>query len=173
MRRSIRILIPLAMLLAFGCRQSRNEAPTSAGTPPDEEYLVGVNRDIVRNEATNIRLLIDRYGWNMKVDPAGYYYEILDEGHGAPLKKGDNVMMRCRITLIDGTTVFDSGEDDIKCLVIGRSDEPVGLQEALQHLRHGAKARLILPSHLAYGSIGDGANIPGFATLVYNIEIIE
>ena len=96
MRRSIRLLIPLAMLLAFGCRHSRNEVPTSTGTPPDEEYLVGVNRDIVRNEATNIRLLIDRYGWNMKVDPAGYYYEILDEGHGAPLKKGDNVMMRCR-----------------------------------------------------------------------------
>ncbi|MBQ5532463.1 MAG: FKBP-type peptidyl-prolyl cis-trans isomerase [Bacteroidales bacterium] len=40
-------------------------------------------------------------------------------------------------------------------------------------MRHGAKARLILPSHLAYGSIGDGADIPGFATLVYNIEIIE
>ena len=173
MRRSIRLLIPLAMLLACGCRQSRNEATTSDGTPPDEEYLVGVNRDIVRNEATDIRLLINRYGWNMQCDPAGYYYEILDEGQGSLLKKGDDVALRCHITLMDGTTVFDSGKDGTKDLVIGRSDEPVGLQEALQQMRHGAKARLILPSHLAYGSIGDGAGIPGFATLVYYIEVIK
>jgi hypothetical protein len=161
------------MLLAFGCQHSRTGVRTAPVTAPDEEYLLGINRDIVRNEATNIRLLIDRYGWNMQGDPAGYYYEILDEGHGIPLKKGDKVMLRCRITLLDGTTVFDSGEDDIKSLVIGRSDEPVGLQEALQRMRHGTKARLILPSHLAYGSLGDGESIPGFAPIVYTLEILD
>ena len=171
MRRS---LLLLTLLLALcGCRRSGQETPSVTGTAPDEEYLMGINRDIVRQEATNIRLLINRYGWEMQTTPSGLHYEIVREGKGPFFRKGDNVRMRCNITLLDGSTVFHSAQDGIKELVIGRSDEPVGLQEALQLLRPGSVAHLIVPSHLAYGSIGDGGRIPGFATLVYTIEIVE
>ena len=172
-----RIAQILLVLLASACAchpaRSGDNLTGQKDTKPDGDYMMGIHRDIVRNEATDIRLFIRRYGWNMKSDPSGYYYEILDEGHGELLKKGDNVMLRCRITLLDGTIIFDSGKDGIKDLVIEHSDEPVGLQEALQRMRHGAKARLILPSHLAYGSIGDGGEIPGFAPIVYTLEISE
>ncbi len=56
--------------------------------------------------------------------------------------------------------------------MIERSDEIAGLQEALQLMQKGSKAHLIIPPHLAYGSLGDGGNVPGFATLVYTLEIL-
>ena len=73
----------------------------------------------------------------------------------------------------DGAQQFPNRLPFILETIRREAPDVIGFQEALQHMRHGAKARLILPSHLAYGSIGDGADIPGFATLVYNIEIIE
>ena len=171
MRRSLLLLTILLTLC--GCRRSDTGTPAVTGNAPDEEYLMGINRDIVRHEATDIRLLANRYGWEMQTTPSGLYYEVVREGKGPLFRQGDNVRMRCDITLLDGSKVYSSAQEGFKELVIGRSDEPVGLQEALQLLRPGSVAHLIVPSHLAYGSIGDGDRIPGFATLVYTIEIFE
>ena len=169
MRRSLLILTILLALC--GCRRSGTVTPEVTGTTPDEEYLMGINRDIVRNEATNIRLLVRRYGWEMETTPSGVYYQIVSEGKGEPVSRGEMVRLRCRITLLDGSTVYDSDKDGIKEVIVEHSDEPAGLQEALQLMRHGGKANLIVPSHMAYGSIGDGDRIPGFSPLVYQLEI--
>ncbi|MBP5396188.1 MAG: FKBP-type peptidyl-prolyl cis-trans isomerase [Bacteroidales bacterium] len=162
----------LLLALLTACHPTHTEPPKPA-TKADGEYLIGIHKDIVRNEATDIRLFIQRYGWNMQGDPSGYFYEILDEGHGELLKNGDKAMLRCRISLLDGTIVYDSGRDGLKSVVIEHSDEPVGLQEALRRMRHGTRARLVLPSHLAYGSLGDGGGIPGFAPIVYTLEVLD
>ena len=128
MRRSL-LFLTILLLALFGCRHSRHETPSVPGTTPDEEYLMGINRDIVRHEATDIRLLANRYGWEIQTTPSGLYYEIVREGNGRLFRQGDKVRMRCDITLLDGSKVFSSAQDGIKELVIGRSDEPAGLQE--------------------------------------------
>jgi len=39
-------------------------------------------------------------------------------------------------------------------------------------MRQGDRAKLIVPSHLAFGLLGDLKKIPAGATLVYDIEIL-
>lgn len=170
MHRTILILGTVLTILA-SCG-SKVEAPEVTSQAPNEEALIGVNRDIVRNEGTDIRLLIRRYGWNMQVSESGVYYEIVRKGNGPLLKKGDAVQLKYTLTLLDGTMIGSSEKDGLKTVVIERSDETVGLQEALKLMHRGDKARLIIPSHLAYGSLGDGDRIPGFAPLVYVLEIL-
>lgn len=170
MHRTILILgTVLTILTSCG---SKVEAPEVTSQEPDKEALIGVNRDIVRNEGTDIRLLIRRYGWNMQVSESGVYCEIVRKGNGPLLKKGDAVQLKYTLTLLDGTMIGSSEKDGLKTVVIERSDETVGLQEALKLMHRGDKARLIIPSHLAYGSLGDGDRIPGFAPLVYVLEIL-
>ena len=41
------------------------------------------------------------------------------------------------------------------------------------YMKEGDKAKLILPSHLAYGLIGDQNKIPQKATIIYDIELLE
>ena len=48
-----------------------------------------------------------------------------------------------------------------------------GFHEAVQLMRKGDKAQLILPAHLAYGLSGDNAKIPLASALVCNIEVIN
>lgn len=170
----MRRLTALICLLGLCLSCQRNTAETQTGTvrKPTEEYMTGIHRDIVRNEARDIELVIRRYGWQMQRTPSGLYYEIYRQGSGKTLTKGDAVRLRCHISLLDGTTVYASDKDGVKELVIERSDEIAGLQEALQLMQKGSKAHLIIPPHLAYGSLGDGGNVPGFATLVYTLEIL-
>jgi FKBP-type peptidyl-prolyl cis-trans isomerase FkpA len=39
-------------------------------------------------------------------------------------------------------------------------------------MKTGGKAKLVCPSDIAYGDRGAGANIPGGATLVFEVELI-
>ena len=48
-----------------------------------------------------------------------------------------------------------------------------GWQEVLQMMPTGSKWRVHIPSHLAYGTRGAGANIPPNSTLIFEIELIS
>ena len=40
-------------------------------------------------------------------------------------------------------------------------------------MKVGDKAKFIIPSHLAFGLLGDENKIPKRATLVYDVELID
>jgi len=45
--------------------------------------------------------------------------------------------------------------------------------EGVQKMKVGGKARLICPSSIAYGDQGHPPQIPGGATLVFEIELLD
>jgi FKBP-type peptidyl-prolyl cis-trans isomerase len=60
-----------------------------------------------------------------------------------------------------------------KHFVVNRSEEIDALHEAVQLLRPGAKARLVIPSYLAYGVAGDGDRIQGLQPIIMEITLSE
>lgn len=48
-----------------------------------------------------------------------------------------------------------------------------GWDKGLVGLCKGAKATLILPPHMGYGAKGSGVNIPGGATLRFDVEVVD
>jgi FKBP-type peptidyl-prolyl cis-trans isomerase FkpA len=102
---------------------------------------------------------------------SGMVYRELHPGAGQSPQATDTVKVNYRGTLVDGTE-FDSsykrGEPAqfplngvIKCWT-----------EGVQKMKVGGKSQLVCPADLAYGD-GGRPGIPGGATLVFEIELLQ
>ena len=104
--------------------------------------------------------------------PSGLQYQVLKEGNGKKPKATDKVKCHYEGFLIDGT-VFDSSVQRGEPAVFGLQQVIAGWTEGLQLMQEGAKYRFFIPYRLAYGEGGAGAMIPPFATLIFDVELIE
>ena len=103
---------------------------------------------------------------------SGLQYEVLNPGTGKKPKATDKVRCHYEGTLIDGT-VFDSSYQRNEPAVFGLNQVIAGWTEGLQLMQEGAKYRFYIPYLLAYGESGAGGMIPPYATLIFDVELIE
>ena len=104
--------------------------------------------------------------------PSGLQYQVLKEGNGKKPTAKDQVKCHYEGFLIDGT-VFDSSVQRGEPAVFGLQQVIAGWTEGLQLMQEGAKYRFFIPYRLAYDEGGAGASIPPFATLIFDVELIE
>ena len=104
--------------------------------------------------------------------PSGLQYQVLQEGNGKSPKATDKVVCHYEGMLIDGT-MFDSSIQRGEPATFPLNGVIAGWTEGLQLMKEGAKYRFFIPYQLGYGERGAGASIPPFATLVFDVELIE
>lgn len=104
--------------------------------------------------------------------PSGLQYQVLKEGNGKKPSATDQVVCHYEGTLIDGT-VFDSSYKRNEPATFGLNQVIAGWTEGVQLISEGAKYRFFIPYNLAYGERGAGAQIPPFAALVFDVELIQ
>lgn len=104
--------------------------------------------------------------------PSGLQYQVLKEGNGKKPSATDQVVCHYEGTLIDGT-VFDSSYQRNQPATFGLNQVIAGWTEGVQLMQEGDKYRFFIPYNLAYGERGAGAQIPPFAALVFDVELIE
>jgi len=104
--------------------------------------------------------------------PGGMQYLVIKEGAGAQPQVSDSVKAHYKGTLLDGKEFdnsFKRGQPfsaPLRALI-------KGWQVALPLMKEGSHWRLWIPSDLAYGDKGAGSDIPGGATLVFEVELLE
>jgi FKBP-type peptidyl-prolyl cis-trans isomerase FkpA len=103
---------------------------------------------------------------------SGLIYMDLQPGTGASPKASDTVKVNYRGTLIDGTE-FDSSYKRGQPAQFPLSGVIRCWTEGVQKMKVGGKARLVCPSEIAYGDSGRPPTIPGGATLIFEIELLE
>lgn len=103
---------------------------------------------------------------------SGLQYEVLTEGTGKHPKATDKVRCHYEGRLIDDT-VFDSSYRRNEPAVFGLNQVIAGWTEGLQLMGEGAKYRFYIPYLLGYGESGAGEMIPPYATLVFDVELLE
>ncbi len=109
----------------------------------------------------------------MQITGTGLYYEVLSAGVGPCYTEGDSVALSYTIALLSGTVVYDSDTDGIKTFRVEKSEEIPALHEMARLVSPGAKVRMVVPSHLAYGAGGDGNKIKGREALIMNVKFLN
>jgi len=108
----------------------------------------------------------------VKTTESGLQYQIITEGKGETPKATDTVVTHYTGTTIDGK-VFDSSYKRDAPATFPVNGVIKGWTEALQLMKTGAKWKLFIPSELAYGERGAGANIGPNQVLIFEIELLE
>jgi FKBP-type peptidyl-prolyl cis-trans isomerase FklB len=96
----------------------------------------------------------------------------LTEGEGASPDASSTVRTHYHGTLLDGS-VFDSSYDRGQPAEFPVGGVIKGWTEALQLMKVGAKWRLYVSHNLAYGEQGAGGAIGPYATLVFDVELLD
>ena len=104
--------------------------------------------------------------------PSGLQYQVLQEGNGKSPKATDQVKCHYEGTLINGK-VLDSSYRRGEPATFPLNGVIAGWTEGLQLMKEGAKYRFFIPFNLAYGTRGAGQDIPPYATLIFDVELIE
>ena len=117
-------------------------------------------------------MFITRYGWQMQRTPTGLYVQILEPGNGELFKENDRVATEYKTFLLSGEQIYSSDSNGVKVFMVNRSEEIDALHEVAQMLKPGAKARIVIPSYLAYGVAGDGDLIQGLQPIVMEVRVL-
>lgn len=103
---------------------------------------------------------------------SGLQYEVLTAGQGTKPTRTDTVVVHYIGKLLSGQE-FDSSYKRGQPLTIPVAGVISGWTEALQLMSTGSKWRLYIPSEQGYVDTGAGRDIPGGATLVFDVELLE
>jgi len=104
--------------------------------------------------------------------PEGLQYEVLKEGSGKQPVISDAIKAHYKGALLDGKE-FDSSFKRNQPFSAPLRSLIKGWQIAIPLMKEGSHWRLWIPSDLAYGDRGAGGDIPGGATLMFEVELLE
>ena len=107
-----------------------------------------------------------------KVTGSGLQYKIIEAGGDRKPKATESVTVNYRGTTIDGKE-FDSSYKRGTPATFPLNRVISGWTEGLQLIGEGGKIELYIPSGLAYGERGSGANIPPNSALFFEVELIK
>lgn len=167
----------LIALLGIGLLCACKEQPAKPSQPLTDrqimERLEGANRHLAHEEEAAIVDYVRRHQMETVATGTGLRYQVLEAGNGPLVQEGQTVTLSYGLYDLDDEVRYHSNHDGPMCFLVGRSDVPSGLDEAVRLLHVGDSACVIVPSHLGYGLLGDKKAIPSWATLVYRLKIIK
>jgi len=93
-------------------------------------------------------------------DTLGYHYQVLEQGAGGKVERTDSVYYTYEFKHTDGRTIIKNGDYQIPGTYLGYTDRfgfvtIPAVRFTLGKLNRGGKARLIIPSRLAFGKNGN------------------
>jgi len=99
---------------------------------------------------------------------SGLQYTVIEKGRGRRPGATDRVVVHYRGTTLDGKVFHDSRDRPGEPETLHVSGVILGLTEALQRMKVGARWRLFLPPDLAYGRRGPLRD----HTVIFDVELI-
>ncbi|MFT7230195.1 MAG: FKBP-type peptidyl-prolyl cis-trans isomerase FkpA [Bacteroidia bacterium] len=134
--------------------------------------IAGCKKDYVEINDTEIQDYIASNGLQAKKTDEGLYYVIGEEGVGTRPTVSNRVTVHYNGYLLNGN-VFDSSYDRGEKSTFSLGGVIEGWKLGIPLIKEGGSIKLIVPSHLAYGSQPPSRSIPENAVLVFDIELFS
>ena len=147
----------IAIVLAVGCGK-KEEAPK----PPEQPALaVPVATEAPKPAAP--------------ADAAPSWIIDLTPGTGATATDGKKISVHYTLWLEKDNKRIESSHDKNKpkTFVLGAGQVLKGWDLGVEGMKVGGKRKLVVPPQLGYGGAGAPPSIPGNATLIFEIELLE
>ena len=128
---------------------------------------------MAQDEEEDILNFARRHQWDLVSTGTGLRYQIVKAGDGALIQPGQQVTAEYVLYDIVGDVVYTSDGEGLMQFTVGQGGVVTGIDEAMRYLHQGDWARVIVPSHLGYGLLGDQKSVPSKATLIYTLKIKE
>ncbi|TGE25998.1 hypothetical protein E5K00_12645 [Hymenobacter aquaticus] len=157
--------------------QTEEEAKAAQQTEMEaqQKKMMAYAEQQLKKDDVILQEYIKKNNLTAQKDPSGVYYVITKPGAGAKPTSGQTVSVLYKGTLLDGK-VFDSSEKMGNKPIefpLGVGQVIPGWDKGIALLNKGAKATLLIPSSLAYGQRGAGADIPADAPLRFDVELVD
>lgn len=166
------ILVLILGIFLSGCSRSSREEP-SARDSEIRERMTNANQLLVRDESKEIEDFIVRHQFRMTSTGTGLRFELLKDGTGPVPMAHQEVVVSYQVYLLDGIKVYDVSDEDPVVFRLQEGNEIKGVEEAVMMMKEGSSARLLIPSHLAYGMLGDQQKIRGATPLYLTIKLLK
>lgn len=167
-------LITLFFIGCFSISCEENKQQQSKETKWSKDKSVELGKSLAQEENVAIRLFLkQRPKWEGEHTGTGLYYWIYESYEKQKPVEGNKVDVILSVSLLDGTVCYETDKGEVNTFLVDKSDVESGVQEGIKYLGLGDKAKLIIPSHLGHGLVGDLDKIPPLQVLVVDIELLE
>ena len=129
---------------------------------------------LMKKEEESLKKYVEEKKITVAPLASGLIFVETQAGKGAKVDSGSWVKAQFKVSLIDGKPVYstyDRGEP--MEFEYGKRFDTPGFEEGVSKMMKGGKATLIVPSKIAFGEMGRGAMVPPFATVIYDVEIVD
>ena len=172
MRTMHRILfLFFSLSLIYSC-ENQEEEKIEKPINWSKDHSTEFGKEIAREEERDIKVYLKtRPEWEVEESGTGLRYWIYEENDGYQVKEGHIISVHFKVSLLDGTKCYETEEGETSTFMVDKSDVETGVQEAVKYMREGESAKLIVPSHLGHGLLGDLDKIPPMHPLVIDLQI--
>jgi FKBP-type peptidyl-prolyl cis-trans isomerase FkpA len=167
------LYIACLLMLCCNCKRQKEYTYSEKEYAETERALVGANRLLIKKDKENIMAYIKQHKLDMKESETGLWCRINKTGHGKTASNGQQITLKYKVSLMDGTLCYSSDSLGLKKFTVGQGGVESGLEEGVSMLREGDRAMFIMPPHLAEGLPGDGNRIPARSVIIYEVEVVK
>lgn len=158
----------LSSLLLFSCKTKEEKDAFNW----NKEKSIELGSTLAQEEDDDIEFYIDQHDkLDFQSTGSGLRIAYLHHGEGPLAQRGMKAEVRFKISLLDGTLCYESDLDKNDFFKIDREDIESGVQEGIKLMRVGDKCKLVMPSGLAHGLLGDMDKIPPLSPIVVDLEL--
>lgn len=167
----------LFSLLLFSCGEEEKSIETKPVIYKDiKEDLMDTNKEWFIQEKEEIDNFVRRRQWDIITTGTGIRYVIYkkaDSINNPTAVPGQVAILNFEVRILENDSLCYESKDGSEWFLVEMDNIESGLHEAIQYLRPGDKAKIILPSYLAHGLMGDMDMIPPQTPVLYDIELLE
>lgn len=167
-----KLLYTLLLTFLAACGSEEKEEPKIIQWSKEKSSDFG--KELALEQDIDIKLFLEQHkDWKTIKSGTGLQYWIYENGKGDSAVAGRKAMVQIKISLLDGKICHETDKDEVERFEIDHSDIESGIQEGIKKMRVGDKAKLVMPSHLAHGLVGDMDKIPPLNPIVVDLQLID